>query len=117
MITTKPQDTEVELGQTTIIDCVVQHDPLVVVDVKWYHDNTLVDTNADTRRNLLNTGSLEIMNARRTDSGTYMCEVASVAGGDDGTASLVIVGKIMLSFRCLVVHSHGRGGLIKGGVG
>ncbi|XP_072043107.1 protein sidekick-2-like [Amphiura filiformis] len=91
VITTKPQDTEVELGQMTTIDCIVQHDPLVQVVVKWYHDNVLVDTRADTRRNLLNTGSLEIKNARPTDSGMYICEVLSVAGGDTGSASLVII--------------------------
>ena len=93
IISVKPQDTEVELGQTTIIDCVVQHDPLVEVDVKWYHENTLVDFNANSRWTNLDTGSLQIKNAQPSDSGMYICEVSSVAGRDDGGARLVIVGK------------------------
>ena len=104
MIVTRPQDTEVELGQTTVIDCVVQHDPLVDVDVKWYHDDNVIDTTANTRRNLLFTGSLEIKNARPTDSGTYRCEVSSLAGGDTESASLVIIGKIYQEVEIFLIN-------------
>lgn len=84
-----------EQGESLRLECNVTANPRPPVYVYWYHNNTII-TDERTRRTQViyerttySTVSILIVeNARRTDSGTYMCKPDSASGT---SAEVVVV--------------------------
>ena len=86
-----PRNTEVAVGDTAVLEC----DPprgLPKPRIKWKKDGETI--RPDGRMTIQEIGSLMIQNARKDDSGIYVCIARNVAGEKESSpARLLVRGK------------------------
>uniref|UniRef100_A0A665TZ58 Leucine-rich repeat and immunoglobulin-like domain-containing nogo receptor-interacting protein 1 n=1 Tax=Echeneis naucrates TaxID=173247 RepID=A0A665TZ58_ECHNA len=75
----KPRDVKVDQGQTVVIYCKSEGDPLP--SVNWLNPQMRL-LSAIGRIRALSDGSLEVRYAQPRDSGTYICVASNAAGND-----------------------------------
>ncbi|XP_071504823.1 protein sidekick-2-like [Diadema antillarum] len=90
-ITQKPTPISTILGETSILNCVVQHDSRITPDIVWSIDGVVISVESSQRHTLLETGSLRIEPTIAQDTGLYTCSVTSIAGNDVGSANLTVL--------------------------
>ncbi len=92
MINVPPQDDFVILGTTIVLQCGVISDPSVTVHWSWFHNEQMIQTESDPRREILEHGGLQIHSVRNDDIGTYRCQVVSTGGNDTAQAHITVIG-------------------------
>ena len=61
-----------------------------------------LDVNTNGRYQVGENGTLKLMNVRVTDAGMYSCEVSNEFGNDTRMQTLMIIGKSMTKYVCIV---------------
>ncbi|XP_030834826.1 protein sidekick-2 [Strongylocentrotus purpuratus] len=89
VISQKPTSVQTILGETTTLNCVVQHDSRVTPTVTWMQDGGVIIPNG--RFIIQESGSLVILSTDANDMGLYVCKVTSIAGDDLGSANLTVL--------------------------
>eukprot|EP00057_Strongylocentrotus_purpuratus_P005232 XP_003730493.1 PREDICTED: protein sidekick-2 [Strongylocentrotus purpuratus] len=89
LISQKPTNVQTILGETTTLNCVVQHDSRVTPTVTWMQDGGVIIP--DGRFIIQESGSLVILSTDANDMGLYVCKVTSIAGDDLGSANLTVL--------------------------
>ncbi|MBN3300018.1 LIGO1 protein, partial [Amia calva] len=85
----KPQEVRVEEGNTVLIFCKADGDPLPSVTWLTPHQTPLSPSG---RIRVLANGTLEVRYAQGQDSGTYLCVASNAAGSDNFSVSLQVRG-------------------------
>lgn len=87
-------------GQSALFKCTVSKEDDIDIDLKWKFNDLVLDLNQQSSSQLTNlklypNGTLQILEAKNTDIGTYKCIVTSLnnnqAGNDSKTAYLNVV--------------------------
>ncbi|XP_074134262.1 putative oxidoreductase PXDNL isoform X3 [Sminthopsis crassicaudata] len=77
-ITFEPQDVDVTSGNTVYFTCRAEGNPKP--KIIWLHNNHSLDMKDNSRLNLLEDGTLMILNTRESDQGVYQCMAKNSAG-------------------------------------
>ncbi|KAM9099196.1 putative oxidoreductase PXDNL isoform 2-T2 [Sarcophilus harrisii] len=77
-ITFEPQDVDVTSGNTVYFTCRAEGNPKP--KIIWLHNNHSLDMKDNARLNLLEDGTLMILNTRESDQGVYQCMAKNSAG-------------------------------------
>uniref|UniRef100_A0A5F8GBW9 Peroxidasin like n=1 Tax=Monodelphis domestica TaxID=13616 RepID=A0A5F8GBW9_MONDO len=77
-ITFEPQDVDVTSGNTVYFTCRAEGNPKP--KIIWLHNNHSLDMKDNARLNLLDDGTLMILNTRESDQGVYQCMAKNSAG-------------------------------------
>ena len=80
-ITGKPQDYEVEAGDTATYRCNAVYDSDLTLKIKWKKDGQLIDFDSEPRFVQSSDQSLTITKTTELDSGTYTCFAESMFRG------------------------------------
>ena len=103
-ITTRPQDYEVEEGDSATFRCSADYDSDLDLDIKWLKDGEFIDFEIEPRFIQSSDFSLTITKTTELDSGTYTCLAETMLDMDETSATLIVQGvpnpPRMLSVTC-----------------
>ncbi|GFO47813.1 roundabout-like protein 2, partial [Plakobranchus ocellatus] len=86
-----PQNQTMPPGKVALLKCVVRGAKgAPAPQVRWYKDGRTLMTSADTRMAELNSGTLQISDVRKSDTGMYKCKAISETGETDWQAKLSV---------------------------
>uniref|UniRef100_A0A6J0V971 Contactin-3 isoform X1 n=2 Tax=Pogona vitticeps TaxID=103695 RepID=A0A6J0V971_9SAUR len=95
-ITLAPSNMDVTVGESVILLCQVQHDPLLDVSFTWYFNGALTDFRKDAshfeRVGGSASGDLMIRNIQLKHSGKYVCVVKTEVDSVSSSADLIVRG-------------------------
>ncbi|XP_077181317.1 contactin-3 isoform X1 [Paroedura picta] len=95
-ITQAPSNMDVTVGESVILPCQVQHDPLLDISFMWYFNNALTDFRKDAshfeRVGGSASGDLMIRNIQLKHSGKYVCMVKTEVDSVSSAADLIVRG-------------------------
>ena len=82
-------------GQSAVLKCTVSKEDDTDIELEWKFNDQLLEENDNSNLKMFRNGTLQILEAKNTDIGTYKCMVRSVnnylAGNDSKTAYLNVV--------------------------
>eukprot|EP00057_Strongylocentrotus_purpuratus_P014031 XP_011668505.1 PREDICTED: contactin-1 [Strongylocentrotus purpuratus] len=95
VITGHPDNTLVEVGQSTTLRCKAAHDESLTLTYLWKHNGVAIDLSEIDRYRMSerDNGNLEIVSAQSRDGGEYTCVALTVADSDRSSATLDIAGQ------------------------
>ncbi|KAM3848242.1 contactin-3-like [Vipera latastei] len=95
-ITLAPSNMDVTVGESIILPCQVQHDPLLDITFTWYFNSVLTDFRKDAshfeRVGGSASGDLMIRNIQLKHSGKYVCTVKTEVDSVSSAADLIVRG-------------------------
>ncbi|KAK9406069.1 contactin-3-like [Crotalus adamanteus] len=95
-ITLAPSNMDVTVGESIILPCQVQHDPLLDISFTWYFNSALTDFRKDAshfeRVGGSASGDLMIRNIQLKHSGKYVCTVKTEVDSVSSAADLIVRG-------------------------
>ncbi|KYO24955.1 hypothetical protein Y1Q_0023809 [Alligator mississippiensis] len=95
-ITLAPSNMDVTVGESVILPCQVQHDPLLDISFTWYFNGTLTDFKKDASHfekvGGSASGDLMIRNIQLKHSGKYVCMVKTEVDSVSSAADLIVRG-------------------------
>ncbi|CAI5767516.1 contactin-3 isoform X1 [Podarcis lilfordi] len=95
-ITLAPSNMDVSVGESVILPCQVQHDPLLDISFTWYFNSALTDFRKDAshfeRVGGSASGDLMIRNIQLKHSGKYVCMVKTEVDSVSSAADLIVRG-------------------------
>ncbi|XP_042535928.1 contactin-3 [Dipodomys spectabilis] len=95
-ITLAPSNLDVSVGESVILPCQVQHDPLLDIIFTWYFNGALTDFKKDgshfEKVGGSSSGDLMIRNIQLKHSGKYVCMVQSGVDSVSSAAQLIVRG-------------------------
>ncbi|XP_048210843.1 contactin-3 [Perognathus longimembris pacificus] len=95
-ITLAPSNMDVSVGESVILPCQVQHDPLLDIIFTWYFNGALTDFKKDgshfEKVGGSSSGDLMIRNIQLKHSGKYVCMVQSGVDSVSSAAQLIVRG-------------------------
>ncbi|XP_046531311.1 contactin-3 isoform X2 [Equus quagga] len=95
-ITLAPSNMDVSVGESVILPCQVQHDPLLDIMFTWYFNGTLTDFKKDgshfEKVGGSSSGDLMIRNIQLKHSGKYVCMVQTGVDSVSSAADLIVRG-------------------------
>ncbi|KAM4883139.1 contactin-3 isoform 1-T1 [Thomomys bottae] len=95
-ITLAPSNMDVSVGESVILPCQVQHDPLLDIIFTWYFNGSLTDFKKDgshfEKVGGSSSGDLMIRNIQLKHSGKYVCMVQSGVDSVSSAAQLIVRG-------------------------
>jgi len=89
-ITGRPQDYEVEAGDTATFRCNAVYDSDLRLKIKWLKDRELIDFETEPRFVQSSDQSLTITKTTELDSGTYTCLAESELDKAEASATLIV---------------------------
>ncbi|KAM4883140.1 contactin-3 isoform 2-T2 [Thomomys bottae] len=93
-ITLAPSNMDVSVGESVILPCQVQHDPLLDIIFTWYFNGSLTDFKKDgshfEKVGGSSSGDLMIRNIQLKHSGKYVCMVQSGVDSVSSAAQLIV---------------------------
>ncbi|XP_077781154.1 contactin-3 isoform X2 [Podarcis muralis] len=93
-ITLAPSNMDVSVGESVILPCQVQHDPLLDISFTWYFNSALTDFRKDAshfeRVGGSASGDLMIRNIQLKHSGKYVCMVKTEVDSVSSAADLIV---------------------------
>ena len=89
-ITGRPQDYEVEAGDTATFRCNAVYDSDLRLKIKWLKDRELIDFETEPRFVQSSDQSLTITKTTELDSGTYTCLAKSELDEAEASATLIV---------------------------
>lgn len=91
-----PSNMDVAVGESIILPCQVQHDPLLDIMFAWYFNGTLTDFKKDASHfekvGGSSSGDLMIRNIQLKHSGKYVCMVQTGVDSVSSAAELIVRG-------------------------
>ncbi|XP_055413239.1 contactin-3 isoform X1 [Bubalus kerabau] len=96
-ITLAPSNMDVSVGESVILPCQVQHDPLLAAMFTWYFNGALADFRKDGSHfekvgGQSSSGDLMIRNIQLKHSGKYVCMVQTGVDSVSSAADLIVRG-------------------------
>ncbi|XP_058701308.1 contactin-3-like isoform X2 [Poecile atricapillus] len=95
-ITLAPSNMDVTVGESVVLPCQVQHDPLLDISFTWYFNGTLTDFQRDASHfekvGGSASGDLMIRNIQLKHSGKYVCMVKTEVDSVASAADLIVRG-------------------------
>ncbi|XP_077626716.1 contactin-3 [Crocuta crocuta] len=95
-ITLAPSNMDVSVGESVILPCQVQHDPLLDIMFTWYFNGALADFKKDgshfEKVGGSSSGDLMIRNIQLKHSGKYVCMVQTGVDSVSSAADLIVRG-------------------------
>ncbi|XP_044790261.2 contactin-3 isoform X4 [Bubalus bubalis] len=96
-ITLAPSNMDVSVGESVILPCQVQHDPLLATMFTWYFNGALADFRKDGSHfekvgGQSSSGDLMIRNIQLKHSGKYVCMVQTGVDSVSSAADLIVRG-------------------------
>uniref|UniRef100_A0A8C0E6E7 Contactin 3 n=1 Tax=Balaenoptera musculus TaxID=9771 RepID=A0A8C0E6E7_BALMU len=92
-ITLAPSNMDVSVGESVILPCQVQHDPLLDIMFTWYFNGALTDFKKDgSHFEKSSSGDLMIRNIQLKHSGKYVCVVQTGVDSVSSAADLIVRG-------------------------
>ncbi|XP_075854597.1 contactin-3 isoform X1 [Microcebus murinus] len=95
-ITLAPSNMDVSVGESVILPCQVQHDPLLDIMFTWYFNGALTDFKKDgshfEKVGGSSSGDLMIRNIQLKHSGKYVCMVQTAVDSVSSAADLIVRG-------------------------
>ncbi|XP_062056190.1 contactin-3 isoform X1 [Lepus europaeus] len=95
-ITLAPSNMDVSVGESVILPCQVQHDPLLDIMFTWYFNGVLTDFKKDgshfEKVGGSSSGDLMIRNIQLKHSGKYVCMVQTGVDSVSSAADLIVRG-------------------------
>uniref|UniRef100_A0A0D9RFU0 Contactin-2 n=2 Tax=Chlorocebus sabaeus TaxID=60711 RepID=A0A0D9RFU0_CHLSB len=95
-ITLAPSNMDVSVGESIILPCQVQHDPLLDIIFTWYFNGALADFKKDgshfEKVGGSSSGDLMIRNIQLKHSGKYVCMVQTGVDSVSSAADLIVRG-------------------------
>ncbi|XP_011532070.1 contactin-3 isoform X1 [Homo sapiens] len=95
-ITLAPSNMDVSVGESVILPCQVQHDPLLDIIFTWYFNGALADFKKDgshfEKVGGSSSGDLMIRNIQLKHSGKYVCMVQTGVDSVSSAADLIVRG-------------------------
>ncbi|XP_076697449.2 contactin-3-like [Callospermophilus lateralis] len=95
-ITLAPSNMDVSVGESVILPCQAQHDPLLDIMFTWYFKEALTDFKKDgshfEKVGGSSSGDLMIRNIQLTHSGKYVCMVHTGVDSVSSAAELIVRG-------------------------
>ncbi|XP_070215594.1 contactin-3 isoform X3 [Bos mutus] len=95
-ITLAPSNMDVSVGESVILPCQVQHDPLLATMFTWYFNGALTDFRKDgshfEKVGGSSSGDLMIRNIQLKHSGKYVCMVQTGVDSVSSAADLIVRG-------------------------
>ncbi|XP_064449661.1 contactin-3 isoform X2 [Mirounga angustirostris] len=95
-ITLAPSNMDVSVGESVILPCQVQHDPLLDIMFTWYFNGALTDFKKDgshfEKVGGSSSGDLMIRNIQLKHSGKYVCMVQTGVDSVSSAADLIVRG-------------------------
>uniref|UniRef100_A0A8C8VMV4 Contactin-3 n=1 Tax=Pelusios castaneus TaxID=367368 RepID=A0A8C8VMV4_9SAUR len=95
-ITLAPSNMDVTVGESVILPCQVQHDPLLDISFTWYFNGTITDFKRDASHfekvGGSASGDLMIRNIQLKHSGKYVCMVKTEVDSVSSAADLIVRG-------------------------
>ncbi|XP_006890703.1 PREDICTED: contactin-3 [Elephantulus edwardii] len=95
-ITLAPANMDVSVGESVILPCQVQHDPLLDITFTWYFNGALTDFKKEgshfEKVGGSSSGDLMIRNIQLKHSGKYVCMVQTVVDSVSSAADLIVRG-------------------------
>nr|XP_013814045.1 PREDICTED: contactin-3 [Apteryx mantelli mantelli] len=95
-ITLAPSNMDVTVGESVILPCQVQHDPILDISFTWYFNGTLTDFKKDASHfekvGGSASGDLMIRNIQLKHSGKYVCTVKTEVDSVSSAADLIVRG-------------------------
>uniref|UniRef100_A0A3Q1LNA3 Contactin 3 n=1 Tax=Bos taurus TaxID=9913 RepID=A0A3Q1LNA3_BOVIN len=95
-ITLAPSNMDVSVGESVILPCQVQHDPLLATMFTWYFNGALADFRKDgshfEKVGGSSSGDLMIRNIQLKHSGKYVCMVQTGVDSVSSAADLIVRG-------------------------
>ena len=91
-ITTRPQDYEVEEGDTATFRCSADYDSDLELEIKWLKDGEYIDFEIEPRFIQSSDKSLTITKTTELDSGTYTCMAQTALDSAETSATLIVQG-------------------------
>ncbi|XP_055662213.1 contactin-3 isoform X2 [Falco peregrinus] len=95
-ITLAPSNMDVMVGESVVLPCQVQHDPILDISFTWYFNGTLTDFKKDASHfekvGGSASGDLMIRNIQLKHSGKYVCMVKTEVDSVASAADLIVRG-------------------------
>uniref|UniRef100_A0A8C4KAN7 Contactin-2 n=1 Tax=Dromaius novaehollandiae TaxID=8790 RepID=A0A8C4KAN7_DRONO len=95
-ITLAPSNMDVTVGESVVLPCQVQHDPILDISFTWYFNGTLTDFKRDASHfekvGGSASGDLMIRNIQLKHSGKYVCTVKTEVDSVSSAADLIVRG-------------------------
>uniref|UniRef100_A0A8C6YTF1 Contactin-3 n=1 Tax=Nothoprocta perdicaria TaxID=30464 RepID=A0A8C6YTF1_NOTPE len=95
-ITLAPSNMDVTVGESVVLPCQVQHDPILDISFSWYFNGTLTDFRKDASHfekvGGSASGDLMIRNIQLKHSGKYVCMVKTEVDSVSSAADLIVRG-------------------------
>ncbi|KAJ7404927.1 contactin-3-like protein [Willisornis vidua] len=95
-ITLAPSNMDVTVGESVVLPCQVQHDPILDITFTWYFNGTLTDFKRDASHfekvGGSASGDLMIRNIQLKHSGKYVCMVKTEVDSVASAAELIVRG-------------------------
>uniref|UniRef100_A0A8C3U7Q0 Contactin-3 n=1 Tax=Catharus ustulatus TaxID=91951 RepID=A0A8C3U7Q0_CATUS len=95
-ITLAPSNMDVTVGESVVLPCQVQHDPLLDISFTWYFNGTLTELQRDASHfekvGGSASGDLMIRNIQLKHSGKYVCMVKTEVDSVASAAELIVRG-------------------------
>ncbi|XP_042655605.1 contactin-3 [Tyto alba] len=95
-ITLAPSNMDVTVGESVVLPCQVQHDPILDITFTWYFNGTLTDFKKDASHfekvGGSASGDLMIRNIQLKHSGKYVCMVKTEVDSVASAADLIVRG-------------------------
>ncbi|XP_040448838.1 contactin-3 isoform X2 [Falco naumanni] len=95
-ITLAPSNMDVTVGESVVLPCQVQHDPILDISFTWYFNGTLTDFKKDASHfekvGGSASGDLMIRNIQLKHSGKYVCMVKTEVDSVASAADLIVRG-------------------------
>ncbi|KAF4792086.1 Contactin-3 [Turdus rufiventris] len=95
-ITLAPSNMDVTVGESVVLPCQVQHDPLLDISFTWYFNGTLTELQRDASHfekvGGSASGDLMIRNIQLKHSGKYVCMVKTEVDSVASAADLIVRG-------------------------
>uniref|UniRef100_A0A8C3U5V6 Contactin-3 n=1 Tax=Catharus ustulatus TaxID=91951 RepID=A0A8C3U5V6_CATUS len=92
-ITLAPSNMDVTVGESVVLPCQVQHDPLLDISFTWYFNGTLTELQRDASHfEKSASGDLMIRNIQLKHSGKYVCMVKTEVDSVASAAELIVRG-------------------------
>uniref|UniRef100_A0A7N4V1Q0 Contactin 3 n=1 Tax=Sarcophilus harrisii TaxID=9305 RepID=A0A7N4V1Q0_SARHA len=92
-ITLAPSNMDVSVGESVILPCQVQHDPLLDIVFTWYFNGAITDFKKDgSHFEKSSSGDLMIRNIQLKHSGKYVCMVQTEVDSVSSAAELIVRG-------------------------
>uniref|UniRef100_A0A8C6SVX1 Contactin 1b n=1 Tax=Neogobius melanostomus TaxID=47308 RepID=A0A8C6SVX1_9GOBI len=97
-LTAVPEDTEVEVGEDTVLRCAASYDPMLDITFIWSVDFRVIDFSLEWQHyervmSADGVGDLRIKNVQVWHRGRYTCTAQTVVDNDSAFADLKVVGK------------------------